>query len=651
MSGPDDIRPEDGAQDGTPPAAPRSEPETVSDDHRAPHPEQKPGADAEPDGGQEPVGETVPETGTEPDGDPVSGADPADEPAPPSGPAGDWQGLHPLSVWAGAVVAGIFMIPTAVIGTVAIVFAAPQPWWALAPLPGTIALLALFTSMDLLRLRATRYRVTAERVEMRSGVIAKAYRSVPRERVRSVDVNAPIYVRVFDLCSVTVGTGEQGGSDQLQLLYVTAAQGERLRRELLLRGPATGAATAGADPSAEGDEETGEVELARLNRAWFAYAPATTATLGIGLGFIAAVLGLNAQTGGWAWEWASEQVGLPTTEELASMVMSRLLVVLPVTLLVLLLSGVAVLTAIAVETWWNYRLTREVDGSVRLRRGLLTSVSLSVEGRRLNGVTLHQPFVLRSVGGADVRAVATGLAAADDEKTSAKSRLSPPMPVGRARALAAALVQEDDSPLDVPLARHPRAALRRRFTRAAIVSLLGVVLSAALAWLHTLATQAWWDAVRRFEEEIIPVPLASHAVETTPSWGWAFLAVLIAVVAFWYAVGSYRGLGHGVHPRFLVVRGGMAARETVVLQRSAVIGWRITRSPFQRRLDLADVAATTAAGQGMYAAKDVGLGQGLAWADAAVPELLAPFLVREDGGSGEDGEDGGSGAREAAAAE
>ena len=641
MSGPDDIRPEARDQDPAPPAAHEPAPETVDD--------QAPGAAPSPANGAE----------TE---DPAVESSPGAESAPEAGNAlaGDWQRLHPLSVWAGAVAAGIFMIPTAVIATVVIVFALPTVWWAFAPIPGTIALLALFTSIDLLRLRATSYRVTDERMEMRSGVIAKAYRSIPRERVRSVDVNAPIFVRVFGLCSVTVGTGDQGGSDQLQLLYVTAEQGERLRRELLLRGTARGTARAGAEGSAPDGavEDNGEVELARLNRAWFAYAPATTATLGIGLGFIAAVVGLNAQTGGWAWEWASEQANLPTTEELTSMVMSRLMVVVPVSILVLLLSGVVVLTAVAVETWWNYRLTREADGSVRLRRGLLTSVSLSVEGRRLNGVTLHQPFVLRSVGGADVRAVATGLAAADDEKTSAKSRLSPPMPVRRARALAAALVQENDSPLDVPLARHPRAALRRRFTRAGFVTLLGVAASIALAWLHTLATQAWWDAVHRIEQEIIPVPLASRAVETTPSWGWAFLAVLVAAVAFWYAVGSYRGLGHGVHPRFLVVRGGMAARDTVALQRSAVIGWRITRSPFQRRLDLADVAATTAAGQGMYAAKDVGLGQGLAWADAAVPDLLAPFLVRENGtggaGSGprEGGTDGGgNGPRETVGAE
>ncbi|WP_150239759.1 PH domain-containing protein [Nocardiopsis quinghaiensis] len=545
----------------------------------------------------------------------------------------DWQRLHPLSVWASAIVAGVFLVPSAVVGTVVLV-SAGQPLWALAPVPGALAFLAFMTYLDMLRLRAVRYRVTAERMEMRSGIIAKAYRSIPRERVRSVDVAAPVYVRVFGLCSVTVGTGEKvgAGSEQLQLLYVTAEQGEWLRRDLLYRGTAGTAGVAG--DSADGDPDAGEeaeTELARLDRRWFAYAPATTATLGVGLGAITGLLGLNAQTGGVGWDWLSDQADLPSIAEMSSFVMGRFLLVVPLALLGLLVSGVIVLTAVAVETWWDYRLTREADGTVRLRRGLLTSVSLSVEGRRLNGVTLHEPFVLRSVGGADVRAVATGLAAADDKKTSAKSRLSPAMPRRRARELAAGLMRTPDSPLDGPLAVHPREALRRRFTRATVVTVLGAVLAGALAWLQTLVSAAWWEVVHEAEREIIPVPLATSTVEAAPSWGWAVLAVLIAAVAFWYAVGSYRGLGHGLHPRHLVVRQGMAIRDTVTLERSAVIGWRITRSPFQRRLGLADVAATTAAGQGVYAARDVGLGQGLAWAGEAVPELLEPFLVRGDG--------------------
>ncbi|WP_017543464.1 PH domain-containing protein [Nocardiopsis prasina] len=576
--------------------------------------------------------------------EPVRGAADPEHPAPPvEGAEDEWEGLSPLSVWASAVVASVFLVPAAVVGTIVLVVVG-LAWWALAPLPATLAFVGVMTYLDMVRLRAVRYQVTAERMEMRSGVIAKAYRSIPRERVRTVDVAAPLYTRIFGLCSVTVGTGESagsGGGDQLKLEYVTAEQGERLRRELLRRAaPVTG--SVGAGDSESGSEEVPdeeETELARLNPRWFAYAPATSATFGIGLGVIAALVGINAQSGGHGWRWISEQANLPSAEEMSSLVMGKLLLVVPGLLLALLVSGVAVLLLVAVETWWDYRLVREPDGTVRLRRGLLTSVSLSVEGRRLNGVVLHEPFVLRSVGGASVRAVATGLSAGDAEKAEAKSRLSPAMPRKRARELGADLMNEPTSALDVPLARHPRAALRRRFTRAAVCSLAGVALAGGLAWLHQVATQAWWDALRSAEEQFMPFPLATPTVEATPGWGWFAVALLFAVVVFWFAVGSYRGLGHGLHPKYLVVRKGMASRDTVTLEREAVIGWRITRSPFQRRLGLADVAATTASGEGMYTALDVGLGQGLGWADEAVPELLAPFLVRAggDGASSESG--------------
>lgn len=547
----------------------------------------------------------------------------------------EWQNLHPFSVWASIIVVGAFLIPSALVGAVAVLLAGKQPWGlgvmgdvllSLAITGGALAFLAVMGYLDMLRLRATRFRVTAERMEMRSGIIATSVRSIPRERVRSVDVAAPVYARVLGLCSVTVGTGEKVGSgaEQLTLLYVTAEQGERLRRDLLRRGTD---ATREEGAEAAGTEEA---ELARFEGRWLAYAPVTTATLGVGLGAVTGLLGLNAQTGGAGWEWVSDKAGLPSAAEVSAFVMSQALTVVPLFLLGLLVSGVVVLTAVALETWWNYRLTREPDGTVRLRRGLLTSVSLSVEGRRLNGVTLHEPYLLRLSGAADVRAVATGLSGADEQKTSAKSRLSPPMPRPRARRLAADLMRTPDSPLDTALAAHPRAALRRRFTRAGVVTAAGLVLSAVLAWLHTRATAAWWEVVREAESELILVPLATGLVESAPLWLWAVLAAGIAAAAFWYAVGSYRGLGHALHPRYLVVRKGMAVRDTVTLERAAVIGWRISRSPFQRRLGLATVAATTAAGRGVYEARDVSMGQGLAWANEAVPELLEPFLEGGD---------------------
>lgn len=263
-------------------------------------------------------------------------------------PAGAWQGLSRLSVWADAAVGVLFTAPVAIGLTIGLALAPWAWWWAVLPVPAAVLVLAGTTYLDLLRLRAVRYRVTDERMEMRSGLIAKAYRSISRERVRSVDVAAPLYARVFGLCTVTVGTGEAagaGGSEQLQLQFVTAGQGEQLRRELLQRGPVPEAAGEDGQSGSEGEDE----ELARLDPRWFAYAPATGATLGIGFGVLATLASINAQTGGEGWEWLSGRFGLPSRAEISSFIMGRLLLLVPGALLALLFLGAVVTLAVAVE--------------------------------------------------------------------------------------------------------------------------------------------------------------------------------------------------------------------------------------------------------------------------------------------------------------
>jgi putative membrane protein len=70
-----------------------------------------------------------------------------------------------------------------------------------------------------------------------------------------------------------------------------------------------------------------------------------------------------------------------------------------------------------------------------------------------------------------------------------------------------------------------------------------------------------------------------------------------------------------------------------MLSCEGIIGWNLRRSFFQRRVGLATLVATTAAGRQQYAVQDVPLEEALAVADRALPDLLAPFLVRLDGES------------------
>jgi putative membrane protein len=70
-------------------------------------------------------------------------------------------------------------------------------------------------------------------------------------------------------------------------------------------------------------------------------------------------------------------------------------------------------------------------------------------------------------------------------------------------------------------------------------------------------------------------------------------------------LGRYASLGHVAGPRSFAVRGGWLVREQAVLQRRAVVGWRVRQSFFQRRAGLATVVACVGAGTGGYAAVDL----------------------------------------------
>jgi putative membrane protein len=107
---------------------------------------------------------------------------------------------------------------------------------------------------------------------------------------------------------------------------------------------------------------------------------------------------------------------------------------------------------------------------------------------------------------------------------------------------------------------------------------------------------------------------------------------LIALpLAAWLGVDRYRRLGHALTDRYLVSRTGSLDTRTVALQRDGIIGWRIRRTWFQRRVGLMTVTATTAAGKGGYSVPDIGEADGVALAVEAVPGLVEPFTEGRTG--------------------
>jgi putative membrane protein len=429
----------------------------------------------------------------------------------------------------------------------------------------------------MLRWFTTRYRITSERVELRTGLLFRSTRSVPRDRIRSVDVTAGPIHRLFRLSVVKIGTGERTEgreSRELALDAISAAEADRVRQRLL-------------DPLDPGRPDcsgaTVGTELATLRWSWLRFAPLTVSSL-VALVAVAGTFGqLLNDVGANAVDVGGVREKLTTTPLWVGIAAFAVLV------LVIALAGSAL---IFVEAWWGFTLVRELGGTLRIRRGLFTTRSVSLEERRLRGVEVVEPPLLRLGRGARTIAVATGLGGRHGH---GRGTLLPPAPRNEAHRVSGAVLAEDPSPTGSTLRRHPPVALRRRLVRATVPVL---AVSAAL-WLA-------------------PVP----------AWGaWATLGLLPVTVLL--ALDAYRNLGHAITSHYLVTRHGAGVRGTVALQRTGVIGWTVSQSFFQRRAGLVTVTATTAAGNGGYSVIDLATADGLAVAEQAVPGLLQPFLQHD----------------------
>ncbi|MET1075612.1 MAG: PH domain-containing protein [Umezawaea sp.] len=450
--------------------------------------------------------------------------------------------------------------------------------WRIAMSGAAIVLVVLF---GLLNWLTTRYRITDDQVELHTGLLVRKRLAVPRERIRTVDLTAKLGHRLFGLSAIRVGTGQHekaGDNGGVTLDAVSSQEAERLRQLLLDRAPARviEATLDGAAPARQVS-----TPLAAFDPKWLRFAPLT-------LSGLVAVGGTFGVLMNYAQEFDLRPSAFGGLHAVVDRVMGA-----PIALTIAILLGVVLVLAVVasllvyVVQFWGYRLTREDDGTLRVRRGLLTTRSVSVDEDRLRGVEVQEPLLLRLGRGARTTAVATGLGTKGES-----SLLLPPAPIAEAHRVAHEVLRIEESPTRTGLLPHPRVALRRRLVRAVLPVL---VLAGVLALV-------------------------------APSWTWQTALVLVPFAAL-MGWDRYRALGHALTERYLVARSGSAVRETAALQRSGIIGWRISQSFFQRRAGLATVSATTAAGDGVYHVIDVDAQAGLLLADEAVPELLRPFLV------------------------
>ncbi|MFI9841263.1 PH domain-containing protein [Nonomuraea sp. NPDC051941] len=508
---------------------------------------------------------------------------PEAEPAAGSPPVEPLRRLDRRMIWVDAIQMVISLVPTFVAVVIFDIEPRPSVIWPAA----VVAVIGFLTAgHDLFRWLKTRYRVTGHRVERHSGFLVRSTLSVPRDRIRSVDTTANLKQRLAGLRVVTIGTGQNAstGEGMIELNAVSKATAAELRRVLL-------ADRLGAEAGQEAPADDGrETLIAGLKRHWLLYNMFNI------WAFVTAMFVI------WSAYWLLNNVGVDLNKIVLDLVDWEALGpgwTIAIATAAVALVGAAGLTMGFVSEFWNFRLTRvrtERGTTLRTSNGLLKTREVNRDDHRLRGVHLAEPLFWRWIGAADTAVISTGLAKAGLGSEPA-STILPRCPVGEARRVAAAVLDDGDLPFEAPLRAHPRAALRRRVVWAVNTSL---VLTGLLLWFGL-------------------------TMEPLPDWLWLAGVATLPVTVF-LAVVAYRSLGHTIVGRYLVTRCGLLTRSTDALQRRAVIGWKLRQSLLQRRLGLITVIATTAAGYGRYRAPDMDVRTGLAFADEAAPGMLSPFL-------------------------
>ncbi len=457
-----------------------------------------------------------------------------------------WQRLSPRMLVVHPVHELLRQIPV-LIGSLVLGSATGNPMWALFGL-------ALIVGYGLARWFTTSYRIGADEVQLRTGVLQRKVLSVPRNRIRSVSTDARLLHRLLGLTVLRLSTGQGAkGDTAFALDAVQAEQVPRLRAILL------------ADSLAPAEEDANELgrELARWQPSWLRYSPLSFT----GLAMILAAVGLAYQAGVGAALQDSRlaRSGLDAAERFG--VFASLAVVV-VTVLVV---SVVLSVLRSLVTYGNLVLLRRDfagnDGVLHLEHGLLRVREHTFDMRRLRGGTLRSPLLVRLFGGARLDAVMTGVDGAGEA-----SLLLPPCPRATAEAVLSELIARPDA-VTGPLRAHGAAATRRRWTRA--LALPAVLLIAMVAWY------SW-----------------------TPVWLWPIWVVLTVCCAL-LAVDRSRALGHRVDAEWLVARAGSLDRRRDCIAAAGIIGWTVRQTLLQRRAGVATLIAATAAGVKSYRVIDV----------------------------------------------
>lgn len=274
-------------------------------------------------------------------------------------------------------------------------------------LAGFIAVCAVVWLVSGLWWRRMGYRLGAEELSLRRGLLSVQLRTARYDRTQAVDVVEPVIARLFRLAAVRVETAG-GQSSVIEIAYLKKADAEALREDILARvhgapAPAadididaTAADATSAHTPAEPAEEPALVPEIPIARSLMAAALRTSTLFLVGFLIVVVVTRLPLST------------ALPIFVGLIPNVWNVL------------------------DSSWRY--TARTDGEVlNITYGLADRRRQSIRLDRIHAVQITQPFLWRPLGWYEVRVSVAGYGASASGKASGSTRILPVGTLAQAR--------------------------------------------------------------------------------------------------------------------------------------------------------------------------------------------------------------------------
>ncbi|MEV6059140.1 PH domain-containing protein [Nocardia asteroides] len=561
----------------------------------------------------------------------------------------DWQRLDPRMLLVYPINEIVKYIPV-LLGSIIVGTTSGNPLWSLLPV-------TLVAGYGVGRWFTTSYRIDADHVQLRSGIVQRRTLSVPRPRIRSVDVEADLLHRVLGLAVLAIGTGKQTDKgEEFKLDALDISRIPALRAELLSHTgqsmPESADTSAPSHVSPHDAAAESGIEIGHWRPAWVRYAPLSLT----GLAVVAPIAGLGAQYG--LIDVVSRSSAVQHLDDDTAPVVAFVIAGLSLFSLALVSAAAC---AQYLATWFGLRVL-DNGSTLHLRHGLFTTRQITLDLARFRGATLNDPLLLRAARAAQLEMIMTGenprqKILPQAPRTAVERTLDEllrtrrgPGQVSREKpellpladdsaatpptALATAATPPDPAvapPTVVDATAGPLAttstALTEDTQRVAAAPITGATLGTIELIQHGPAARR-----RRYTKAAWPVGILVALMLTLalttgplPAGVWS-VPVVFALIMAALAEDRYRSLGHRVlpgstGPTWLITRHGSLDRNRDCLESPGIIGWTIRRTYWQRRAGLATVVAATAAGKKAYSVIDLPLEEAVALIEAVTPGL------------------------------